>query len=169
MLHSCRFRGRTTLNKSNYIALGSLLVSILAISISIFAVCQTKSMYDETTRPHAEWDELKDTLNALDNRIDRVEKWMEGKEENESYSHWVENLTRADSARNTAWRQLGLHNFSGVKDYYNMAHDSLDQIPTITYEEASEISLICLSILVVIFLIILAILLFLDRKKTVNK
>ena len=167
-MHSCRFGGRTTLNKSDKIASWALVVSIFAIGISIFAALQTKSMYDETTRPHAKWDELKDTLNALDNRIDRVEKWMEGKEENENYTHWFNNLSIADNARNTAWLQLGLHNFSGVEDYYNMAHDSLDQIPTTIEPTSGELPICCL-ISVIIVVIIIVILFFLDKEKTVNK
>ena len=121
-------------------------------------------MYEETTQPHVKSEELHDRLEALDNRIDRVEEWIEGKEENENDNHWLENLNGAKTARDKAWIQWDSYNFSKAEDNKTIAHDLLSQIP-ITIKPTSETPLICIIIIIVIIaLILLVIVLFYIKK-----
>lgn len=163
------------MNRSDKIALGALLISVgslvisgLAYINSTEALSQTKLEYNETTKPHTEFVELSEILNSLEDRINEVKTLMEGKEENENYDYWFEKLYEAMDAKNDAWRQLRNGNFNESYEYYDMAHDSLDQI-SMPIKPTSEISLICIPIIVAIALILLAVFLFLDRRKIFNR
>jgi predicted nuclease with TOPRIM domain len=163
------------LNRSDIIAglalavsVGSLVISGLAYINSTDALSQTKLEYEETTKPHTEFVELSELLNSLEDRINEVKTLMEGKEENENYDYWFEKLYDAMDAKNDAWRQLRNDNFNKTYEYYDMAHDSLDQIQ-MDIEPTSEISLICILIIVVILLILFVVFLFFDRGKIFNR
>ena len=55
------------------VARWSILLSILALLVSVYATCRSDKAYEETTRPHTQFEEIEMTLDRTEKRLNSVE------------------------------------------------------------------------------------------------
>ena len=107
----------------------SLVIAIIALALSGFAIYLDNSHYQEVTKPHTEHAEINDKLNRLDSEIERVRQdvfvWRDSGEDTSSYE---ESLSKANDLRrqaDEAWREK---QYDKATNLINQAYQAVYEI-----------------------------------------
>jgi hypothetical protein len=109
---------------------GSLIVAIIALAFSGYAIYQDNLHYQEVTKPHTEHVETKDKLDRLDGEIERAKVLIYAWQDlGEDTNHYERSLSKAQSLRyqaDQAWRNK---QYGDADSLINQAYDAIDEIP----------------------------------------
>ena len=96
------------MSKSKAIGLGALIVGVIALGVSVYAVYIDRVHYREVTKPHAQHDEIYNRLVRLDDKIERVQQWISASQ---------------DRGQDTSESQINLRNAIELRDQAELAWD----------------------------------------------
>jgi hypothetical protein len=111
---------------------GVLLVAVIALGLSGYAIYVDNVHYQEITKPHTQHDEIYNRLVRLDDKIERAEQSISdlqgaGQDINDSQ----ENLSEAIKLRERAERAWDKGDYTKADRLIEEAYDSLEKIVTI--------------------------------------
>jgi len=108
----------------------SLFVAIGALAASVYAIYIDNKHYTEITVPHTRFDEIRDRLYRLDERIERAQGDIDAAENiGEDSTESRASLQLAIDLRGQAETQWDHGNYSTADTLISEAYDNLDKIP----------------------------------------
>jgi len=113
------------------IAVLTLVIAGAALGVAIWDHLWASHKYDEITEPHTRFDEIRDKLIMLDNRLSERETWIERAED--WGEDWTEHRARLQQAQQL-WAQAELawvnDDFDEAERLINEAYDVSEEIPS---------------------------------------
>ncbi len=96
------------MSKSKAIGLGALIVGVIALGVSAYAVYIDRVHYQEVTKPYTQHDEIYNRLVRLDDKIERVQQWISASQ---------------DLGQDASESQINLRNAIELRDQAELAWD----------------------------------------------
>jgi hypothetical protein len=106
---------------------GTLIVAIVALALSGYAIYVDNVHYQEITKPHTEHEEIYDRLARLDNRIERVEQSI-GDVRGSNVEELYDSLMEAKQLRDQAELAWDEGRYTDADEFIKDAYDNLPRI-----------------------------------------
>jgi murein tripeptide amidase MpaA len=107
----------------------SLIVAIIALTLSVYVVIIDNLHYQDLTKPHTEHVEIKDKLDRLDYAIEQARQdiiiWRACGEDTSSYENTLGIVISLRRQADEAWIE---NNYSEANSFINQAYDSIKEI-----------------------------------------
>jgi hypothetical protein len=118
------------MSKTKAIGLGALIVGVIALGVSVYAVYIDRVHYQETIKPHTQHDEIYNRLVRLDDKIERVQRWGNDMPDIEQgISELQLNLRKAKELRDQAELAWDTGRYIEADAIIREAHAILQEIP----------------------------------------
>ncbi len=109
---------------------GALLIAVIALGLSGYAIYVDNVHYQEVTKPHTQHDEIYNRLVRLDDKIERVQQWSNDMPDIEQgISELQLNLRKAIELRDQAELAWDTGRYIEADAIIREAHDILQEIP----------------------------------------
>ncbi len=110
-------------------ALLALLIAVIALGVSVYAVYIDSVHYQETIKPHTQHDEIYNRLVRLDDKIERVQQWSNDMPDIEQgISELQLNVRKAIELRDQAELAWDEGHYTEADKLISEAHDILEEM-----------------------------------------